>query len=759
MSKLKELSKNIWVRVSTLVTVLAIGSLAIMQSTGIAPPTASVAETAETTPAVPANGGIGILPDPEGGGDFSPRVVRGNDNDFSLPPTGGAFAKPPTENVSDPPAQTDFSIPESNSFEVPAAAAGDNAFSPPPSFDAASLPANDSNDSSFALPPIAEPPAGDFTIPESNASVATTASPAAPPATTPPPATIPPPVATPPATATPPVASQTPVETPPTFNFADAPAAVVTTPPASVPPPVAAEPPQTLPTSGNEPDIADVIPTATPPAAAPSFDPAPTRFASTTSNEQNGAPAGASGNATPGDQSLDGPQSPSLSIVKLAPQEIQVGKPAIFEIRVQNAGSVTAHDVAVVDRIPRGVKLMETNPPAQLGANGELKWTLGEIKPGAQQTVSVQYLPLEEGEVGSVAVVTASTVASVRTVCTRPLLEVEQVGPARVLLGDSVNVLIRISNPGTGAAYNVILEENVPAQLTHPAGGELEYEVGTLKPGETRELELVMQAAQAGKLSNDLVVRGEGSLVARHALPMEVIAPQLKASIDGPTVRYLQREAAYQINIANPGTASARDVDLTARLPRGLKFISANNAGQYDAREHTVRWSLVELPAGQSGAVEVRVLPIEVSAQKIRVEGAAQLNVADVVEHTVAVKAVSELFFEVTDEADPIEVGSDTIYTIRIVNHGAAAAQNVVVDATFPNQLKPTGGEGPSRFAMQGNRLVFEPLAQIAPKGEVTFRVKASGVAAGDHKVRVSVSSASSAAVGKEENTRVYSDQ
>src|SRR5262249_31597850 len=152
------------------------------------------------------------------------------------------------------------------------------------------------------------------------------------------------------------------------------------------------------------------------------------------------------------------------------------------------------------------------------------------------------------------------------------------------------------TNTGTGAASNVILQEDVPDGLTHPAGHQLEYEVGILKPGETRELDLVLKAAKAGVVRNVITARGEANLFVEHRAEMEVIAPRLTVGIDGPKRRFLDRPATYQITLANPGTAPAKDVELAAWLPKGLKFVSTNNAGVYDPKTHAVYWSLAELP-------------------------------------------------------------------------------------------------------------------------------------------------------------------
>jgi 3'-phosphoadenosine 5'-phosphosulfate sulfotransferase (PAPS reductase)/FAD synthetase len=64
-------------------------------------------------------------------------------------------------------------------------------------------------------------------------------------------------------------------------------------------------------------------------------------------------------------------------------------------------------------------------------------------------------------------------------------------GAKQVMIGKEVLLSIKIGNVGTGAAAGVVLEERVPPGLKHPAGAELEFEVGTLKPGETPQMRLV----------------------------------------------------------------------------------------------------------------------------------------------------------------------------------------------------------------------------------------------------------------------------
>ena len=136
------------------------------------------------------------------------------------------------------------------------------------------------------------------------------------------------------------------------------------------------------------------------------------------------------GSGKPGAEHLQGMQSPSLTVEQSAPEEVQVGKPATFEIRVRNVGQVTAHDVEVREEIPQGAQLISSNPRANRGQNGELIWSVGTLKSGEEAKVRLELMPTSEGELGSVAKVSFAAEASVRTVSTRPELRIEAVSAA-----------------------------------------------------------------------------------------------------------------------------------------------------------------------------------------------------------------------------------------------------------------------------------------------------------------------------------------
>jgi uncharacterized repeat protein (TIGR01451 family) len=549
--------------------------------------------------------------------------------------------------------------------------------------------------------------------------------------------------------------------------------------------PFAAAPALPLPAAGVPPAIPD-HPTARPVFSAPPA-PAPPRVRGATAavpyaaappmipGLNAGSPAAATaglprpeavGQGRPGPMQLEGIQTPQLAVEKRGPREVQVGKPARYEILVRNVGSATAHDVTLRDAIPFGTALVTTAPPASpavaaaAGNDGELVWALGTLDPGGQARVIMEVMPQEEGEIGSVASVSFRADASIRSRSTKPALKIEATEAKPVLIGRDTQLTITVSNPGSGVATGVVLEGFLPENVSHRAGSELEFDVGQLRPGESRTIDLVLGTRGPGVQAARFAARADGGVEAQHTTKLEVTAPTLELAVDMPLRRFLQRPATCTISMANAGTAPARAVELAAQLPPGMKFVRANNAGWHDDRTHRVLWNLEELPPGETGTVEVVVMPIALGPQKIMAAARSADGLADQVAHVCEVEGLAAVSFEVADSEDPIEVGGVTEYVIRVGNQGTKPATGVRVTASLLGDLEPVDAQGPAGHRLENRAVVFEPLVKLAPSEEAVFRIRARGRRAGDQRVQVQVVSQDHAApITKEEITRVYDDR
>jgi uncharacterized repeat protein (TIGR01451 family) len=281
-----------------------------------------------------------------------------------------------------------------------------------------------------------------------------------------------------------------------------------------------------------------------------------------------------------------------------------------------------------------------------------------------------------------------------------------------------------------------------------------------LRPNETRKLDLVLKAVQAGVVENTVRAAGDANLKAEHRTRFEVVAPRLQIAVQGPTRRYLQRQATYQITVMNPGTAAAEDIELIAHLPQGLRYVETEKKGRYDPQRHAVLWSLEELPSGEGDTVQLTAVPVDTGDQKIRVQGTAALDLSAAYDHTTVVDALTELVFTVSDENDPIEVGAETTYAIRITNSGSKIATNVQLAVQLPPEMEALKSDGPTRAQAANDHIAMEPVPQLRPGEELVYRLTVRGRQAGDHVIRVQVVSAeSSTPVVKEESTKIYSDE
>ncbi len=516
--------------------------------------------------------------------------------------------------------------------------------------------------------------------------------------------------------------------------------------------------PTPAPTAMSQPSARQpaVTPLATGPAAA---SPMANERADDPSFTRTPGLAAADGTGRPGERILEGSQASALTIQKLAPPEIQVGKKCTFAIRVHNSSQRTVHNVQVRDEVPLGTQFVGASPRGSVDGT-QVTWDLGTLSAGEERIVEMELMPTDEGELGSVATVTFAAQASAKAKCTRPQLAIRLSSQPRVMVGQQQLVEIEVSNPGSGDATGVVLLESVPQGVSHEAGPALEFEVGTLRPGESRRLELVLTAEQAGHIDNVMTAKADASLTATGNCEFEVIAPELKVTVEGPQRRYLERPATYTVNVDNPGTASAKDIQLITQLPKGMQFVSANNMGEYDAATHSVYWSLAELPANERGSVELTALPIEPGEQTLQVATRARQGLEDRTETHVTVEGLVALSFEVTAADGAIEVGGETSYEIRVTNQGSKAASNVQVVAIMPPGLKPMAGQGETRTVVDGNRVQFAPLAQLAPKAEAKFRVQVQGLRPGDQRTRVQITTDEvQEPITKEQSTRVYADE
>ncbi|MFO1003569.1 MAG: hypothetical protein U0936_24815 [Planctomycetaceae bacterium] len=192
---------------------------------------------------------------------------------------------------------------------------------------------------------------------------------------------------------------------------------------------------------------------------APATKPVPVKTVSTTRS------ADVLSAAAPGIASADsGPQSPGITVQWVRRGEFNVGQECDVDLVVQNTSKSSVRSVMTEAIIPDGLELVEAKPPAMEGSETPT-WTFGELKPGETRTVAIKVIPRQRGDVRLDAFVRMTGFSSSEFSVQEPMISVEVSGPETVEVGQQAGYVVKVSNPGTGLANNVVIQAAIPEGL------------------------------------------------------------------------------------------------------------------------------------------------------------------------------------------------------------------------------------------------------------------------------------------------------
>jgi uncharacterized repeat protein (TIGR01451 family) len=228
--------------------------------------------------------------------------------------------------------------------------------------------------------------------------------------------------------------------------------------------------------------------------------------------------------------------------------------------------------------------------------------------------------------------------------------------------------------------------------------------------------------------------------------------PALEITKSCPKLRYLGREASFEIVVTNKGSSPAANVVVTDSMV-GAGFVSADNGGTRSG--DTITWSLGSLDAGQSRTLKVVAAcnTIGVIRNRARVTWCAEAAA----ECETEVRGIPAILLECVDDPDPIEVGGTLTYTITVTNQGTEVGTNIVVNCTLPPEQEYVSTGGATTGTNSGKAVSFAPLPSLAPKAKATFTVTVKGVSPADSRFKVEMKSDQiDSPVMETESTHIY---
>jgi uncharacterized repeat protein (TIGR01451 family) len=459
-------------------------------------------------------------------------------------------------------------------------------------------------------------------------------------------------------------------------------------------------------------------------------------------------------------------QAPSVTVDYDMPESVGVGQKLEYTLIVKNTGTTAVPGVRVDQDVPAGVTYQSSDPPADSTAEGKLAWGLGVLEAGGEKRIKVTVKPSDEGEVRGRAVVTFSTAVESKVKVTRPRIAVAIAASETVRVGDKVQFAIKLTNNGSGAAASMTLHARLTDGLTHAAGTVIEAPLANLPAGQTKTLTLECTAAKAGPQQCVLTVFADTNPAETAKANVMLVEPQLLAKQSGPTKCLVKAEPVYQIDLSNPGTTTTDPVTVWSMIPEGFEFVQASDGGAFTATNKSVVWKLSGLAAAGTKSLTLKLRStspaeaiIRTVAQAVPADGKGKA-LETKCESAVKADGVPALRFEVIDVEDPVEVGKEALYEIKVTNQGTGPCTNVVITAELADGTALGTASGPTTGRAAGNNgVAFDALPHLPVKGEATFKVKVKGTLAGDTRFKVKLTCDQiKTPVSKEENTRFYKE-
>jgi len=449
-------------------------------------------------------------------------------------------------------------------------------------------------------------------------------------------------------------------------------------------------------------------------------------------------------------------QAPLLTIEKRGPTSVKMGQPVHYEIIVHNVGLVAAQQVRVEDELPELVRFLGGDPqPVYQG--GRIVWNLEEVSAGGEQRLLLDLEPETSGEIsGQTSLVL--TIGSQTQVMATPL-EVSINGPGRVAKDGQAHFEIHMTNRSNHRLSNLILHAQLPAGLLHPMGKNIEADVGEIAPGASRNIDLRVTAVQPGRHTLQARITAQDHQEASARASVYVGEPGLIVLQPATTRIQLDRTGELTVEVANYHTRIIKNLSVTAALPEGVEFQGVSDGGTYRAGLRKVQWVLENLAPEQSRTLTINVKG-KIPGQFVNtVVAQAAEGLKAQVQGKVIVESMSQLTMKISHRDEPLEVGHETVYEIRVGNQGNTTDSGVHIQATVPEGMSPRGADGPTAYRIQGQQVIFEPLSQLEPNSQVIYHVNVMAQAAGDRRFRVEISSANRREpLSREDRTLVYRD-
>jgi uncharacterized repeat protein (TIGR01451 family) len=357
-------------------------------------------------------------------------------------------------------------------------------------------------------------------------------------------------------------------------------------------------------------------------------------------------------------------------------------------------------------------------------STGHSRWRMAALMPGESKTITVEAMAPREGEIRTCMAVSYEPTICMTTQVVEPSLRlVREMGQEMAYICDEVKVTYLIENTGSAVARNVRLQEQLPEGLMLADGQrQAMLNIGSIPPGETMERTVRVRARQPGQYSS-FALAGNDSLRARsRKQSIRFVEPELDLMLDAPAAEYVGRDVPLRLTLTNMSDVPAFE---TAVRLEGVSQLSQLSLSTQEVEMEGDVIDVGRLDPGETREMTLTFRAEETGAMSMTADAQAYCaqSVSDAV--TIDLQGIAAVRLEAVDLVDPVVVGEESVYEVRVKNQGSATSINVGVTAILPEEMTFIRGEGDSRVTAEGQQVNLAPIERLAPGDIVTWRIYA----------------------------------
>lgn len=311
---------------------------------------------------------------------------------------------------------------------------------------------------------------------------------------------------------------------------------------------------------------------------------------------------------------------------------------------------------------------------------------------------------------------------------------------AEANLCDPIELEATVRNTGGTALSQVRLTSSLPTGLKLVDDQtSIRIDVGDLPPGAGRIYKIYLKAATGGRYPLLAKVTSSQGLTAEASTQTIVRAPTLVLTCTAPNEIFAGRPAKACITLANRGDAPDPSSVVSLLVPNGAMFQSATDGGELVG--DLVVWKNLKLDPGASASACATFTVSQIGALNFSAaaRGTCAAQVAS--QCDTKVSGIAAILLEAIDVEDPIAVGSQEVYDIKVTNQGSIPGTQIAIVCELEDTQSFVSATGPTPVKAEGRTLTMEVLPSLEPKAAVSWRVTVKAEKAGDVRFHVRLTS------------------